>query len=214
VIKTDKKERKHSADKTVIVFTMLPILLFLVHFLVVTETKADLGECRRDKILDIEEDRSFSLVSRVDPHLTRCYILFKHQQGSLYCCYGSREECGEVPQCRKCESHNINVDSVTTLTCNLTMESVSEADSGLYKVFNKDGKPITKCHVTVRKTEVNFWMATSFAMLALLVLTFVILWRLMSAKGSLKRSVKSNNKDIENIILVLEMGEEKKLTPD
>jgi len=138
--------------------------------------------CQKEKLVEAEEGQSVSLVSNVEARQT-CYFVFTQHDSNVRCCYGPKETCeaDKNTSDEKCHEHNIKVDSMDTLTCNLSMENIKKEDSGFYTVFNfNDSEVITKCHMLVRVSELNHWMATTVAttvcVCVLLCISFVLGW--------------------------------------
>merc|ERR1719391_376892 len=164
----------------------LPVCLFLLLPIVLAKhVKADEGnrDCRNENTIDVEQGEQLTLVSSVDP-LERCYFVFTKNDNSDQCCYnenGFERDCTNSDKYKQrsnseCAEYDLTVDSTLTLTCNLTIKSVSEAHAGLYKIYCADHKPIQGCVVTVSGGETNKWGAGSiigFLFFALLVVLAV-----------------------------------------
>jgi len=144
--------------------------------------------CHKEKLVKAEEGESVSLVSNIEARQT-CYFVFTQHDSNLRCCYGPKETCEAAKHTsdEKCHEHNIKVDSMDTLTCNLSMENIKTEDSGFYTVFNfNDSEVITKCHMLVRVSELSHWMATTSVtsvtsattsvIVVLVCISFVLVW--------------------------------------
>ena len=93
----------------------------------------------------------------------RCYFLFTTKDNSYQCCYddGLNNYCQtsqkykhrDDTKCLNQDQYSLRNDPTETQTCVLTIESVSEADSGHYISFNADHKELQACNLAFVKTE-------------------------------------------------------------
>jgi len=160
--------------------------------------------CQKEKLVEAEEGQSVSLVSNVEARQT-CYFVFTQHDSNVRCCYGPKETCeaDKHTSDEKCHEHNIKVDSMDTLTCNLSMENIKKEDSGFYTVFNfNDSEVITKCHMLVRVSELNHWMVASVILSGVLLCISVFLIYLKVKSKRVSKPATVNKQDPEHISMV------------
>ena len=111
--------------------------------------KVEERECR-----NVHQGKELTLTSVIEP-LTRCYFVSTDSDSGGQCCFhkiGEDEDCTSSGYYKhrnntECPDFRLTFDSIKTLTCNLTIKSVSAA--GEYKSYDVDHTPLQSCHVTV-----------------------------------------------------------------
>lgn len=183
-------------------------LITLLCFIYLTKQE-EVGDCKREKIGEVNEGKSFSLVSHMEAFQT-CYFVFKQYNSSVRCCYGPRETCESANQTHneRCHGHNTKVDSRDTHTCNLSIANVKKEDSGFYKVFNGDSELITKCHLIVTVPQLNYWMlASAILSVALCISVVTLAYLLKTQKGSHNCDAQKSYKHAPESILMVDETE-------
>ena len=183
------------------------IILFLFTFLGSTKCGAavqDEGQrCKKNNTVIAQEGRKTDLI--VDMIFgDRCYFLFTTKDNSYQCCYddGLNNYCqtsqkykhGDDTKCLNQDQYSLRNDPTETQTCVLTIESVSEADSGHYISFNADHKELQACNLAFVKTESITSAGTIplvVGLLALLlvfaVVVFLCVWVFKSQRQKLQQ---------------------------
>ena len=88
--------------------------------------------------------------------------------GGHQCCLGS--VCANYHQDVRCEVNEIVV-TVDNNTCNLTIKNIDESNAGTYQSFDRDGKLIEGCKLTVEISEKWTIIGTIFGVIIGLVFT-------------------------------------------
>ena len=88
--------------------------------------------------------------------------------GGHQCCLGS--VCVNYHQDVRCEVNEI-VITVDNNTCNLTIKNIDESNAGTYQSFDRDGKLIEGCKLTVEISKKWTIIGTIFGVIVCLVFT-------------------------------------------
>jgi len=148
---------------------------------------------------------TLNLISHVDP-FDECYFVSTEKSTDNQCCYEgpSKKYCklskkykhGNQTECLKEDEYSVKIESKRSQTCNLTIESFSEAASGGYKSYRGalkgDHEEIEECNVLVRAEAIGLdaaeasWLGIGLVVL-LVLLVLCCCWCL---KRALKRAVR------------------------
>jgi len=91
------------------------------------------------------------LVSHIE-RLQTCHFVFTEENSGEQCCFnvdGREKDCEKYGGCPKEGKHFVTIDGRGSGTCNLTIESVSDASAGHYKSYTADDDLIQYTVVTV-----------------------------------------------------------------
>ena len=138
------------------------------------------------------------LVSHVE-RLQTCHFIYTEENTGEQCCYnlvGREEDCEtsdkyskrSSTRCHKEGEFLVTVDSRGSGTCNLTIESVSEASAGQYRSYTADHELIQECAVKVKGEGAQGSVAKPvMAVLAiLLAVTVAVVVTILVRRGSIK----------------------------
>ena len=143
--------------------------------------------------IEVEIGERLTLISNVE-RLQSCHFVF--EIGGERCCYNKEGREGDCEKDKnqgntKClmeDKYVVTIDGRGTGTCNLTIESVSEASAGQYRSYTADHELIQECAVKVKGEGAQGSVAKPvMAVLAiLLAVTVAVVVTILVRRGSIK----------------------------
>ena len=204
IIQTNSRQRGKEAKMQDNLLLLL-VCMFTSGQVTAEEESKDF-QCDHEFTLKFGE--GLKLVSHVE-RLQTCHFIYTEENTGEQCCYnlvGREEDCEtsdkyskrSSTRCHKEGEFLVTVDSRGSGTCNLTIESVSEASAGQYRSYTADDEPIQECIVKVVKVkgegaQGSVVIPVLVVLAILLAVTVAVVVTILVRRGSIKFTLVNRN---------------------